>query len=271
MDDRYVADWYHRRRTQDQLQAAIEAGDLPRFKLLVQGGAAILDVDHRGFPMHREGPWMGALNQAAVHGEILIVEWLLAEGWANISDVDHLGYTVLLHAAKRPASDQNLVLVQWLLEHGGAKITDTTADGKTVWDLLLTKIPVGFARSWLGADQQLAALLRFMVLRGAPPADFVMQISPQHSRVVEEGAQLRAGLPAYLAQRRALLAEHTPLITTLWAIVSSYEEPTTTDELWATGLGALPVATAPRMRMRTHAQPQVEARHEGSRSCCCIC
>jgi hypothetical protein len=50
-------------------------------------------------------------------------------------------------------------------------------------------------------------------------------MSLEHSHIVEEGARLRAGLPAYLAQRRAL--------------VSSYEEPTTTEELWATGLGAL--------------------------------
>jgi hypothetical protein len=96
-------------------------------------------------------------------------------------------------------------------------------------------------------------------------------MSLQHSRVVEEGAQLRADLTAYLAQRGAFLAEHMNLITPLWAIVSSYEEPWMTEELWATGLGALPVAAAPRMRMRTHAQPQVEARHKGSPSCCCIC
>jgi hypothetical protein len=62
---------------------------------------------------------------------------------------------------------------------------------------------------------------------------------PQHSRVAEEGARLRAGLLAYLARRRALLAEHTSLIAPLRALVSGYEEPTTTEELWATGLGAL--------------------------------
>jgi hypothetical protein len=57
--------------------------------------------------------------------------------------------------------------------------------------------------------------------------------------VVEEGAQLRAGLPAFLARRRALIAEHTSLIAPLRALISSYEEPTTTAELWATGLGTL--------------------------------
>jgi hypothetical protein len=62
----------------------------------------------------------------------------------------------------------------------------------------------------------------------------------QYSSVVEEGARLRAGFPAYLARRRALLAEDTSLIAPLRALVSSYEEPTTTEELWATGLGALP-------------------------------
>jgi hypothetical protein len=78
-----------------------------------------------------------------------------------------------------------------------------------------------------------------MVLQSAPPADLVLHISPQHLTVVGKGARLQAGLPAYLARRRALLAEHTSLIALLQALVSSYEEPTTTEELWATGLGAL--------------------------------
>jgi hypothetical protein len=38
--------------------------------------------------------------------------------------------------------------------------------------------------------------------------------------------------------RRARIDEHCPLLPPLRAIVLSYETPTTTDELWATGLGA---------------------------------
>jgi hypothetical protein len=69
-----------------------------------------------------------------------------------------------------------------------------------------------------------------MVLRSDPPQHW--RASPHYSRVVEEeGARLRAGLPAYLARRRALLTEHTSLIAPLWALASSYEEPTTTEEL----------------------------------------
>jgi hypothetical protein len=70
-----------------------------------------------------------------------------------------------------------------------------------------------------------------MVLQIAPPADLVVRMSLYHSHVVKEGVRLRARLPTYLARRRALLAEHISLITPLWAIVSNYEEPTTTDEL----------------------------------------
>jgi hypothetical protein len=97
------------------------------------------------------------------------------------------------------------VIVKWLLAEGGANIFDVCDKGCN-----------------------------------ALPADQVMEMSPQHSCVVEEGARLRAGLPAYLARRRALLAEHTSLIAPLLTLVSSYEEPTTTGELWATELGALP-------------------------------
>jgi hypothetical protein len=85
------------------------------------------------------------------------------------------------------------------------------------------------------------ALLRVMVLKGDPSADFVNQLKPEHARVVVEGARLRAALPAYLARRRALLDAHCPLIAPILALVRDYDpEPTTTEELWATGLGAAP-------------------------------
>jgi hypothetical protein len=92
---------------------------------------------------------------------------------------------------------------------------------------------------------ELNALLHVMVVRQAPPADFVARVRepsyPRHARVVEEGARLRAALPAYLVRWRALLDAHCPLIPPLLALVRSYEpEPATTEELWATGLGAAP-------------------------------
>jgi hypothetical protein len=51
------------------------------------------------------------------------------------------------------------------------------------------------------------------------------------TRLVQEGARLRARLPAYLAQRRTLLDAHFPLLAPLRAIVTGYQEPI------ATGLG----------------------------------
>jgi hypothetical protein len=80
-----------------------------------------------------------------------------------------------------------------------------------------------------------------MVLKSAPPDDLVALLSPEHVQLAEEGARLRVALPAYLARRRALLDAHCPLIAPLRALVRDYNpEPTTTDELWATGLGAAP-------------------------------
>jgi hypothetical protein len=84
------------------------------------------------------------------------------------------------------------------------------------------------------------ALLRVMLLRGDPPPDYASGMAPEGERLVQEGIRLRARLLAYLVQRRALLGEHCPLIAPLRAVVSGYEEPTTTEELWATGLGTLP-------------------------------
>jgi hypothetical protein len=112
-----------------------------------------------------------------------------------------------------------------------------TLAGDTVWDLIRMDFRLADLRADLADD--LTALLRVTVLQSAPTVDLVVQMFPQHSRVVEERARLRAGLPAYLVRRWALLAEHTSLIAPLRALVSSYEEPATTEELWATGLGAL--------------------------------
>jgi hypothetical protein len=85
------------------------------------------------------------------------------------------------------------------------------------------------------------ALLHVMVLKGAPAAGLVALQRPEFAQVVGEGARLLTALPAYLAQQRALLDAHCPLIAPLRALVREYDpEPTTTEKLWATGLGAAP-------------------------------
>jgi hypothetical protein len=94
----------------------------------------------------------------------------------------------------------------------------------------------------LSVAVEMIALLRVMVLKGgAFPAGLVAHLKPEFARVVEEGARLKAALPAYLVRRRALLDAHCPLIAPLLAIGRGYDpEPTITEELWATGLGAAP-------------------------------
>jgi hypothetical protein len=212
-----------------QLQEAIRGGDLPRVRLLVQGGASIAGTSRH----------LSALNQAVIFGKTSIVEWLLAESGATVSDVSGIrGFTALLIAASCHNFPRHFATVQWLLEHGGADIANTNPDGRTVWDLLWKHFAAN-AHTGYAAAASLTPLLRVMVLQGAPPVDLVAQMHPQHSQVAEEGTRLRARLPAYLARRRALLAEHTSLIAPLRALVSGYEEPTTTEELWATGLGVL--------------------------------
>jgi ankyrin repeat protein len=69
-----------------ELQVSIHRGDLPRVRLLVQGGATITGPSEK----------YSALNLAALCGKTPIVEWLLAKGGANIFEVDEHGYTALL-------------------------------------------------------------------------------------------------------------------------------------------------------------------------------
>jgi hypothetical protein len=163
-------------------------------------------------------------------------------------------------AARKAAYTGNFTAVKWLLEDGGADIADVADDGgNTIWEIVAHRLNHRLLRirhlpyRFDPADQTDAegtALLRVVVLKGDPPADFVARLENQeHARVVEEGARLRAALPANLARRRAFLDAHCPLIALLLALVRDYDpEPTTTEELWATGLGAAPEQRAWRPR-----------------------
>jgi hypothetical protein len=218
---------------------AARRGNLPHVqRMLADGEACITDTDANG---------RTALLCAAMGGRNALptLKWLLEEGGAQITDRCYDGDTALFLAAFYG----RLATCQYLVEHGGAdiadkeiiigqsvlKIIDTNNAGNTIWDMLSGKIRNGNAA-------EVTALLRVIVLKTDIPANIAARLSPEHAQVVEEGARLKAALPAYLAQRRALLDAHCPLIPPLLALVRGYDpEPTTTEELWATGLGAAPL------------------------------
>jgi hypothetical protein len=125
---------------------------------------------------------------------------LLVEGEANIA-----GTNSDLSALELAVITGDIAIVEWLLAEGGAHISDYFFTFDRRWLELGDRVGVDL----------LTALLRVMVLQSAPPADLLARMPRQHSSVVKEGARLRARLPAYLARRRALLAEHTSLSITL--------------------------------------------------------
>jgi hypothetical protein len=228
----------------DDFLDSATVGDLQHVqKMLADGDALITDADEYGNtallcaaygrPRSFGTPYHGGARSLPA------LQWLLEEGGARITDRDKKGNTALLLAAYC----DNFKACWWLLEHGGADIAEAN-DGKiTIWHLLTTPLNQLYAVDEEVAD--ITALLRVMVVRCAPRrANFgsPSQVGrPEHSRVVEEGARLRAALPAYLVRRRALLDAYCPLIPPLLALVREYDpEPTTTEELWATGLGVAP-------------------------------
>ena len=219
-----------------ELRSAVQTGDLPRVQLLVTNGASVA----------KKKGHLSSLMYAARLGHISIIEWLLTVGLATISQLSAGGDTVLLLVAAG-GCDSPLQTVQWLLEHGGADIADVTKNGQTVWDLLKTYLIKSDTADIEHKPAVVTALLKVMVLRDAPPVEITARLSPEHKIVVQEGARLRASLVEYLTRRRALLGTYCPLIAPLRDLVHGYEEPTTTEELWATGLGA-----APRHAKRTH-------------------
>jgi hypothetical protein len=102
--------------------------------------------------------------------------------------------------------------MQYLVEEVGANMDDVNLLGETVWRMLMMYLFHADDKAQM--DNQpaaLAALLWVFVLRGAPPPALVALLSPKPACVVQEGALLRARLPAYLVRRRALLDAHCPL------------------------------------------------------------
>jgi hypothetical protein len=164
----------------------------------------------------------------------------LVEAGAKMGAVGLHGATAFLESARLG----HYATTQYLLEGVGANIEDVNKYGETVWDLLtdrLKEVTDDDEDEEEHALVALAGLLRVLVLRGAPPPALVSLLSPEDTDVVQEGARLRARLPAYLAHRRAYLDLRCPRISllpsVLRALIYGFEGPATTEELWATGLG----------------------------------
>jgi hypothetical protein len=198
--------------------------------LVIELGADVNQGNHRG-----ETP----LFLAASMGNTAMLRCLIELG-ARIGAVERSGLTAFLASADAG----HYSTMQYFLEEAGANMEDYDNDGMSVWDFLIERFgenPHDYEDDHPVAQ---AKLLRVMVLRGAPPPALVALLSPEPARVVQDGARLRARLPAYLAHRRAYLDLRCPRISplpcVLRALIYTFEGPATTEELWATGLGHSP-------------------------------
>jgi hypothetical protein len=212
-----------------ELLSAAQLDDIPRLRyLLTEGIADITETDEHG---------NNALHIGVLNWKLAAVQFLVLEGGADIKAKNKDGRTALLIAARYGT----ITTAMWLIERGADIGDEHFAAGRptpeTVWDMVVEVMYMSLDKNHM---KEVTALLRVMLLRSAPPTGLASRIAPEHARVVEEGARLRAGLPAYLVLRRALLDAHCPLIPPLLDLVYGYEIPTTTEELWATGLGAPP-------------------------------
>jgi hypothetical protein len=209
---------------------AAEKDNLAVVRCLVELGADVNQVMYGDTPLIIAAGW----------GHLHVLRCLIQAG-ARIGAVDSAGNTALLDSA----CFGRYATMQYLLEEAGASMDDVNNKGHTVWGLL-TEHLTAVARGGGGAvdPSALPGLLRVLVLRDAPPPALVALLSPEQARVVQEGARLRARLPAYLAHRRAYLDSRCPRISllpgVLRALIYTFEGSATTEELWATGLGSLP-------------------------------
>jgi hypothetical protein len=84
-------------------------------------------------------------------------------------------------------------------------------------------------------DAELTTILKVMTLLDDAPPKFKAKLKPQHAEIVTQGQELRAQLPSYLAEQRALVVAHCPLLAVLQPLVAAYAEPTPED-MWTDGL-----------------------------------
>jgi ankyrin repeat protein len=140
----------------DFLRAA-HRGDLPRVQRMLANGEA--RTTETG-----SGGGTALLSASRSVDSLPTLIWLLAEGGAKITERDDIGFSALMLAALFG----NFTTCQWLLEHGGADIAEVNDEGKDVWWMLLQYLSTDTAKS--------TALLRVMVLRGAPPAKLMVII-----------------------------------------------------------------------------------------------
>ena len=86
-----------------------------------------------------------------------------------------------------------------------------------------------------GDPASLSSLLKIMVMLSDAPDDFIAKLSPAHAKLCTRGRVLRAQLPSYLVQQRALVVAHCTLLTVLRPLVAAYAA-TTPEDMWTDGL-----------------------------------
>jgi hypothetical protein len=123
------------------------------------------------------------------------------------------------HAAQRGALNR----LKALLKEDAAILLPSIY---TIWDVLPS----------MGADDaELSTILKVMIMLKDTPPDFKAKLKPRHAEIVTQGQELRAQLPSYLAEQRALVVAHCPLLAVLQPLVAAYAEPTPED-MWTDGL-----------------------------------
>jgi hypothetical protein len=152
------------------------------------------------------------------------MHWLLTEGGSSLDErTVTSGASALLLAA----SSARFRAVQYLLEQG-ALMTEKDSRGRTIWNELSSVYRDG-------NTAEMSSLLKVMVMLDDAPANFAARISPQHAELWTRGRLLRAQLPFYLEQQRAVVVTHCSLPTVLRSVVAAYAA-TTPEDMWADGL-----------------------------------
>jgi hypothetical protein len=189
---------------------AVRENDIEELKRLIVEGADVAEANVHGFT---------ALLKAACYGRVPIMHWLLTEGGASLVEESMHGERALTVAAL----NGHFLAMHFLLEKRGSSMSESDNRGRTVWDII----------NLINLRGNKSGELKIMVTLEDAPPDFIIRLSPEHADICARGRQLRAQLPSYLEQQRALVVAHCPLpAAVLQSLVVAYAPK----DMWTDGL-----------------------------------
>jgi hypothetical protein len=235
-----------------------EGGMDPNFKGVLGDNALTRLIQQRDFEMVKwfvetYKPYMGkserayplaqALSDQHAVNDFKVARWLMKEKYINVDDVllgsFPVGQTALLYVASDDP-ERNKDVIKNLVEIAGCDIGVKDDAGQSIWTLLL---PYWVSKEETGRYRRRDigdGILRALLARMQPPEEVLEALlASKHKDLVTQGIRLQSRLGPYKEERQLSIEKTKSLLPeVLHGLILELDgNLSTTDEIWATGLG----------------------------------